>query len=121
MKKGLFWRVGPFALSLAVSEMNTEGSLFDNCKYDYTPSDAVYDIVLWQMPVAVVFALVGACYIATVVYPFPVPMGVVWNVDRACFLLGCLTSCWMSCVGIFLCLDMLVLPPVLAMLRLSDR
>lgn len=108
------------ALSPAVSKMSSSGSLLGDCRHDYTPSDAVYDIVLWQMPVAVVFAVVGMCYITTMVYPFPVPLGVGWNVDRVCFFLGCLTSCWMSCVGVLLCLDLLVLPPILAIFRLSE-
>jgi hypothetical protein len=83
----------------------------------YTPYDAVSDIIFWQIPAAFIFALAGMCYV-TVIAPPPVPHIVVWNVDRVCFLMGFVTTCWMSSMAAVLCLDMIFLPPAFAFYRL---
>jgi hypothetical protein len=85
---------------------------------EYTAYDATFDIVLWQVPVALVVALLGVCYILMTHNALPIPP--IWNVNRACFLLGYITTCWLSSVMVFLCLDMLILPPLFAMHRLSQ-
>jgi hypothetical protein len=78
----------------------------------YTDMDALYDILVWQLPVPCVL---GACFACQLVVFEQAQMGVVTYMSFLCFF----AFFWTVVAVILLVLDLLVLPPVFAFLRLS--
>jgi hypothetical protein len=85
----------------------------------YTSLDAVYDIVKWQIPLAFLVAVMGVIYVRLTTETFIAPAG---GMTRAhgYFCVGFVTMCWISTACVFVCMDLLIIPPVLALCRLLN-
>ena len=82
----------------------------------YTERDAAWDIIMWQIPAAFVFACAGVSreVLLGSFFTRGYPM-----LNYASFVVTFLLLCWASTTAILLVLDMLLLPPLFALIRLS--
>ncbi len=78
----------------------------------YTEYEAVYDIVFWQFFVALVVAIAG------VVHSLPFPNRWHLALEILPTVVGFLCLCWFTTFLGFICVDMLLLPPLFSVLRL---
>ena len=85
----------------------------------YTPQDALYDIVKWQIPLAFLVALIGVIYLRLTTDTFITPVGG-FTREHGYFVVGFITMCWISTACVFVCLDLLIVPPVFALLHLVN-
>jgi hypothetical protein len=78
----------------------------------YTEYDAVYEIVFWQFFVSLVVAVLG------IVHNIPYPTR--WHLALSILptVVGFFCLCWFTTFMLFVCLDMLMLPPLFSLVRL---
>ena len=78
----------------------------------FTEYDAVYEIVFWQFFVSLVVAVGG------MVHSIPCPTR--WHLALGILptVVGFFCLCWFTTFMLFVCLDMLVLPPLFSLVRL---
>jgi hypothetical protein len=81
----------------------------------YTEYDAVYDIVFWQFIVSLLVAVAG------VVHSVPFHRPAFQCVDILLAIVGFLCLCWFTTFMLFVCLDMLLLPPLFSLMRLVSN
>ena len=79
----------------------------------YTEYEAVYDIVFWQFFVAFLVAIAG------VIHSLPMwRHGAGLTAQLVITVIGFIFLCWFTTFLLLICLDMLLLPPIFAVLRL---
>jgi hypothetical protein len=76
----------------------------------YTEYDVVYTVVSWQLPVAFILALLGVTV--------TLRQNGLSIVKSIFFVPGFIGLCWLSNLLILICVDMLVLPPLLSLYKL---
>jgi len=80
----------------------------------YTEQDAMLYIVAWQIPAAFMFAVRGVwCELAQGRFKTSCAQ------YQVVFATAFLMFCWVTTVAILVFLDMLILPPLFALIRLS--
>ena len=82
----------------------------------FTEQDAVWDIIAWQIPAAFVFACAGVFRELLLGHFLGNGVSMQYYV---LFVISFLLLCWVSTTVILLVLDMLLLPPLFALIRLS--
>jgi hypothetical protein len=78
----------------------------------YTDYDAVHDIILWQIPSAFLIALLAVIYMLST-HSFPVYR------EYSLFVFGYILTCFLTTYFVFLCVYVVVLPPLFSLVRLS--
>jgi hypothetical protein len=88
----------------------------------YTETDAAYEIITWQMPVAFIAAvsMVGSM-IPTHKFVYDTSNEIVPWMGRVMFVGGYIMACYISIFLGFLCIDMLLLPVLFSSIRLSKE
>lgn len=78
----------------------------------YTEYDAVYEIVFWQFFVSLVVAMGG------MVHNFSFSNRHILDLVMLPTVVGFFCLCWFTTFMLFVCLDMLMLPPLFSLVRL---
>jgi hypothetical protein len=80
----------------------------------YTEQDAMLHVIAWQIPAALMFAITGVWF---EFFRGRIPSGCIRF--QVIFVIGFLMLYWITTAAILVCLDMLLLPPLFALIRLS--
>ena len=82
----------------------------------YTETDAAYDIIWWQIPAAFLLALLLVVYM---IYSrsFEIKMETTWG--YLFVIVTCVLNLYLHVCAAFFCLDMLVLPPLFALVKMN--